>query len=63
MRKGTRVRDIDNFLGKGTVVEEDKKLKGFMLVMWDKNPPKAYNMGKNPCYTHSENLKRIKKRK
>lgn len=63
MRKGTRVRDLDKFLGKGTIVEEDKHIKGLMMVKWDKDPPKAYNLGKNPCLTFKENLKRIKKRK
>jgi len=62
MRKGNRVRDLDNFLGKGTIVKEDKHIKGLMMVKWDDNPPMSYNRGKNPCLTFKENLKRIKKR-
>lgn len=63
MKKSTRVKDIDNFLGKGTIVKEDKNIPGLFLVKWDNDPPKQYNLGKNPCLTFKENLKRIKKRK
>ena len=63
MRKGTRVKDRDNFLGKGTVVKKDKHLLDLILVKWDKAPHKDYNLGKNPCFTHKENLIKIKKKK
>jgi len=63
MKKGTRVRDTDGFFGKGTVVKEHKELEGYHLIQWDKNPPRAYNMGKNPCIVNDEDLIRIKKKK
>ena len=63
MKKGTRVRDLDGFFGKGVIVKEIKELDGYYMVQWDKNPPKAYNGGKNPCIVNEEDLKRIKKKK
>lgn len=58
-----RVKDADNFLGEGTVVSKVKGLPGYFSVLWDRNPPKRYNLRKNPCITNKENLIKIKTKK
>lgn len=58
-----RVKCIDNFLGKGTVLSKVKGLPDYFSILWDKAPPRRYNGKKNPCITHIENLIKIRKEK
>lgn len=50
----------DEFLGNGTVVKiiqgTSKEVFAYM-VMYDKNPPKDYNGGSNPCLRWVSDLK------
>jgi len=63
LKKKQRVKDIDGFLGKGSIVKKVKGLVGFYLIKWDKDPPKDYNLGINPCITNEENLIKIRKKR
>jgi len=53
MKVGDRVKS--KFLGEGRFIAESDNCLLY-LVHWDKQPPKEYNMGQNPCYASSNEI-------
>jgi hypothetical protein len=58
-----RVKCINDFLGKGTVLSKVKGLPSYFNILWDKAPPMEYNGKTNPCIANKENLIKIKTKK
>lgn len=57
MKFGTRVNH--SLLGNGTIDDKQRILDWLVMVKFDKDPPKEYNMGENPTVMFENELKII----
>jgi len=58
MKTGDRVRH--DFLGDGEITDTNSCLDCFMMVKFDKTPPKEYNMCENPTIVFKTELTEVK---